>query len=132
MISAPRLLLPVSLLWLTACAAPSAPHNVFLDEQNRCPQSLTIGQTLLLTLPSNPTTGFRWNIVDPAAAVVQSVGAEAYNAGNDDGIVGSAGHSTWRFLAKTAGTAHLKLLYRQPWATDVAAAQSFDCELQVH
>ena len=57
--TAARLLLPLSLALLAGCA--SAPkQNVTVDNQSACPLQLKTGQNLILTLPSNPTTGYRW------------------------------------------------------------------------
>ena len=71
--TAARLLLPLSLALLAACA--SAPkQNVTVDNQSACPLQLKTGQNLILTLPSNPTTGFRWVVEDAASGVLRSLG----------------------------------------------------------
>ena len=57
--TSPRLLVPLSFALLSACAQqPSQP--VDLDAESECPKRLQVGQVLTLTLPSNPTTGYRW------------------------------------------------------------------------
>jgi len=53
-----RLLVPVSLALLTACATQPK-QNVTLEKQSQCPVRLNSGQNLILSLPSNPTTGYR-------------------------------------------------------------------------
>ncbi len=53
-----RLLLPLSIVVLAGCAGQQKPV-VTLDDADDCsPLKLTQGQELVLTLPSNPTTGF--------------------------------------------------------------------------
>ena len=126
-----RLLVPLSLALLTACAhQPRQP--VELDADSECPQRLQAGQSLTLTLPSNPTTGYRWLVQNPASNVLRSLGPEVYSAPEDAGIVGSAGISTWRFEARAAGEGHLVLVYQQPWAPEVRPVQTFDCAVQVY
>ncbi|MBF8721341.1 MULTISPECIES: protease inhibitor I42 family protein [Pseudomonas] len=125
-----RLLAPLSLALLTACAQHPA-KTVVLDAESECPQQLQVGQNLTLTLPSNPSTGYRWLVQNPAPEVLQSMGPEVYNTPEEAGIVGSAGTSTWRFLAKASGEGHLILVYQQPWAPEVRPVQTFDCAIQV-
>ncbi|MCV6339718.1 protease inhibitor I42 family protein, partial [Pseudomonas aeruginosa] len=93
-----RLLLPLSIVVLAGCAGQQKPV-VTLDDADDCsPLKLTQGQELVLTLPSNPTTGFRWELRNPAASVLKRLGPEVYsNSEEDSGLVGSGGESTWRF-----------------------------------
>ncbi|MBV4530338.1 protease inhibitor I42 family protein [Pseudomonas sp. SWRI107] len=128
--TAHRLLAPFSLALLAACAQqPKGP--VELDAESECPKRLVVGQTLALTLPANPTTGYRWLLQNPASNILQSLGPEVYSAPEDAGIVGSAGVSSWRFQAKAAGDGHLVLVYQQPWAPEVRPVQTFDCQIRV-
>ncbi|HCD7161976.1 TPA: protease inhibitor I42 family protein, partial [Pseudomonas aeruginosa] len=91
-----RLLLPLSIVVLAGCAGQQKPV-VTLDDADDCsPLKLTQGQELVLTLPSNPTTGFRWELRNPAASVLKRLGPEVYsNSEEDSGLVGSGGESTW-------------------------------------
>lgn len=128
--TAPRLLVPLSLALLTACAQhPRQP--VELDAESECPKRLQVGQPLTLTLPSNPTTGYRWLVQNPASSILRSLGPEVYSAPEEAGIVGNAGLSTWRFEARAAGEGHLVLVYHQPWAPEVRPVQTFDCAIRV-
>ncbi|MEX6504167.1 protease inhibitor I42 family protein [Pseudomonas zhanjiangensis] len=129
MITAHRLLLPLGLILLSACA--HRPGSLSVQEQSGCPLQMHSGQQLILTLPSNPTTGFRWLIRDDAAQVLASLGPEVYSNPEDAGLVGSAGQSTWRFQARQAGEGHLRLTYQRPWETGVAPAKSFECAVRV-
>ncbi|MGS7252606.1 protease inhibitor I42 family protein [Pseudomonas anuradhapurensis] len=128
--TASRLLVPMSFALLCACAQqPTQP--IELGAESECPTRLQVGQTLTLTLPSNPSTGYRWRIENPAANVLRSLGPEVYSAPEEEDVVGSAGVSTWRYQANRAGEAQLVLVYQQPWAADVAPVQSFDCKVIV-
>jgi inhibitor of cysteine peptidase len=129
MITASRLLLPLGLALLTACARQ--PSSLIVQQQSQCPLRLYSGQQVVLTLPSNPTTGYRWTLQDSAKDVLHSLGPEVYSNPEDAGLVGSAGQSTWRFQTIRAGEGHLLLTYQRPWEPEVAPAQTFDCRLQV-
>lgn len=101
-------------------------------QQARCkPIELKQGQTLILSLPSNPTTGFRWQLFDGAPQVLAQLGQEVYRNPEDAGIVGSAGLSTWRFQATLPGQGRLLLQYQRPWEQGVAPALIYDCAVHV-
>ncbi|NBA94540.1 protease inhibitor I42 family protein [Pseudomonas sp. R5(2019)] len=125
-----RLLVPLSLTLLAACAS-TPPQNVDLHKQSQCPMPLHVGQKLTLTLPSNPTTGFRWLVQNPAGSILRSLSPEVYTNPEDAGLVGSGGQSVWRFQAQNAGEGHLLLVYQQPWAPEVRPAETFDCAISV-
>ncbi|WLI13739.1 MULTISPECIES: protease inhibitor I42 family protein [Pseudomonas] len=126
-----RLLIPLALALLSACATQST-HNVTVEKQSECPVQLNSGQNLILTLPSNPTTGYRWAIQDSAGGVLRALSPEVYSNPEDAGVVGSAGLSTWRFQAFATGTGRLRLTYSQPWAPEVPAVKTFDCAIAVN
>jgi inhibitor of cysteine peptidase len=123
-----RLLPILGLALLAGCA--HSPDSLILQKQTQCPLRLSSGQLLMLTLPSNPTTGFRWVLRDGAESVLESLGPEVYSNPEDAGLVGSAGVSTWRFNVKQAGKGQLRLAYQRPWETDVAPEKTFDCALE--
>ncbi|WLH11784.1 protease inhibitor I42 family protein [Pseudomonas hefeiensis] len=126
-----RLLVPFSLALLSACATQPK-HNVTVEKLSQCPVQLTNGQNLILNLPSNPSTGYRWAIQDSAGGVLKALGPEVYRNPEDAGIVGAAGVSTWRFQAFAAGTGRLRLTYQQPWAPEVPPVETFDCAISVN
>jgi len=128
--TASRLLAPLGLALLTACAN-TPQRTVELDGESECPTHLQVGQNLTLSLPSNPSTGYRWLVQNPAPDVLRSLGKELYNSPEEAGIVGSAGVSSWRFQAKASGEGHLILVYQQPWAPQVRPVQTFDCVIRV-
>lgn len=125
-----RVLFLLGLTLLGACAQ-QPPRSVELDAESECPQRLRVGQSLTLTLPSNPTTGYRWLLQNPASGILRSLGPEVYSDPQEAGIVGSAGLSTWRFQASAAGDGQLVLVYQQPWAPEVRPVQTFDCAIRV-
>ncbi|WP_462379054.1 protease inhibitor I42 family protein [Pseudomonas sp. Marseille-QA0892] len=126
------LLAPLALA-LGACTT-SHPDIVTLDgadTRNCAPLVLDRGQMLILSLPSNPTTGYRWVIHDDAAPQLESLGPEVYSNPKGDSLIGADGQSTWRFKATTAGDATLRLAYQRPWESDSPPSQSVECTLRV-
>ncbi|KIU50979.1 MULTISPECIES: protease inhibitor I42 family protein [Pseudomonas] len=130
--TASRVLLSSSLILLASCASqPTPPQPLLVEKQSQCPVTLDVGQAITLALPSNPSTGYRWLLQNPANGVLAALGPEVYSNPEDTGLVGSAGRSLWRFKASASGSGHLLLVYQQPWAPEVKPAMSFDCDIQV-
>lgn len=127
-----RLLLPASVILLAACThQPQTSLSVQEKQLGNCPVELSSGQTLVISLPSNPTTGFRWVVADAAPGVLRSLGPEVYTTPEDAGLVGSAGQSTWRYQAQQSGNGRLLMHYQRPWEVDVAPAKTIDCQVTV-
>jgi len=124
-------LAPLSFMTLAGCAQLSS-QNVSVEQQSACPVHLKVGQNLTLSLPSNPSTGYRWAIQDSAGGVLHRMGREVYSNPNNDAVVGSAGVSTWRFQAFTSGTGRLRLTSQQPWEPEAEPAEVFDCAISVN
>lgn len=126
------LLAPLALA-LGACTT-SHPDIVTIDgaDTRSCaPLVLDRGQTLILSLPSNPTTGYRWVVTDDAAPQLESLGPEVYSNPKVETLIGADGQSTWRFKAATEGDATLRLAYKRPWESDSPPSQSVECALRI-
>ena len=78
-------------------------------------------QRLIVRLPSNPTTGYRWSLVQQTAGVLEPDGAPTYEQGS--GGAGAGGTETWKFVPIKAGEETLRLEYRRLWETDAAPAR---------
>src|SRR5262245_22525929 len=94
-------------------------------------QSISVhpGDEILIRLPENPTTGFRWE-VDSADPIVTSVGDE-FELGQP-ATVGSGGTRVLRFrVATSTGIGRLTLKLRQPWEGDASVTDSFSIDLEV-
>lgn len=127
-----RIPLLLGLTVLAACSRDATRSEpVVLEKQSQCPIHLAVGQALTLTLPSNPSTGYRWLLQNPANGVLTALSPEVYNSADSNDMVGTAGHSTWRFRASAAGSGHLLLVYQQPWAPEEKPGRTFDCDIEV-
>ena len=114
----PRKSALLAALVLASCAtggAPPPPLEVGAG-QAATVLNLTLGQHLIVRLPSNPSTGFNWNATDPAAGLLHPDGEPRYlpNA-VPPGMVGAGGVMEWRFRATDRGTGNLRFEYKRPW-----------------
>ncbi len=79
---------------------------------------LSVGGTLTLTLESNASTGYAWqldSISDPSVvAYVSNEYVPPAPVGGDMMIVGAPGEEVWKFRATASGQAVIKLVYVGP------------------
>jgi inhibitor of cysteine peptidase len=79
------------------------------------------GDTVTITLDSNGTTGFQWNLVsEPDASVLELVASEYVEP--EDGLVGEGGVEVWTFEAVATGETALELAYARPFEPDAVEA----------
>ena len=113
----------VAALPLGACASkkpPPAPLSV-TEANSGGSVALAHNQQLVVRLPSNPTTGYRWSLAQQSTPVLEPEGAPTYEKGAGD--AGAGGTETWRFAPTKAGEGTLRLEYRRLWETDAAPAR---------
>lgn len=118
----------LTLLLAVSCGPKGKGHQL-TEEDSGQKVTLEVGQTLTLTLKSNPTTGYQWQIRDLDEAVLKLSGYE-YKA--DKPItLGSGGVDVWSFEAQAPGQTTLRLEYVRPWKEGKEPIQTFSVEVVV-
>jgi inhibitor of cysteine peptidase len=90
---------------------------------------LAKGQILVVTLESNPTTGYSWEVVSSEGSILRQVGEAEFNPQSD--LIGAPGVEIFRFEAAGAGQTELKMVYHRPWEKDVEPLQTFSVQVTV-
>jgi inhibitor of cysteine peptidase len=101
---------------------PPEPVSVSAD-QSGTSVALASGQDLVVRLPSNPTTGYRWIYVEPKDAVLRVDGPSSYEAQSAGGAAGAGGTEIWKLAPLKPGQQQLRFEYRRPWEQDVAPSR---------
>jgi inhibitor of cysteine peptidase len=124
----PGLAFPVLVLLLTACAGqsstpivsppdiPPTDHYVLTDPS--VPLEVTVGDEFYIAVPSNPTTGYHWQVMNSWDPKVMLVHATEYQSTSPKGLVGGGGMDIWRFDAVGPGEAIFTISYFPPSNTD--------------
>jgi inhibitor of cysteine peptidase len=110
------------------------PEAVNVTEANNGSQAtMKLEQELVVSLGSNPSTGYRWQVDDVDESVLQQVGMAQYtpNEPGSSPIPGQAGQETLRFQAAGAGQTWLVLVYRRPWEGDADEDKTFKLQVIV-
>lgn len=81
------------------------------------------GGVVQITLDSNVTTGYSWKLVPLEARAVEQTSQE-YIAPKTP-AAGAGGKEIWKFTARAAGQAVIRLQYVRPWETNVPPARTF-------
>jgi len=97
-------------------------------EDNGGQVTFEVGQTLVLTLASNPTTGYEWEIAEIDEAILKETHHE-YKA-DWPVLIGSGGRDVWYFRAEAEGRTTLTLNYRRSWE-EAEPIQTFGVEVVV-
>jgi inhibitor of cysteine peptidase len=123
--------LAVVVVVVAACglfkAAPKPPPEpvTVSAAQSGTSVALASGQDLVVRLPSNPTTGYRWIYVEPKDAVLRVDGPSTFEAAQSAaGAVGAGGTEIWKLAPFKSGQQQLRFEYRRPWEQGVAPAQT--------
>lgn len=92
--------------------------------------SLRVGKTMTVSLPSNPSTGYRWHWSNREA--VRHVDTAFWSYDTDrPGVPGAGGVERWIFRGLSKGRDTIRLEYRRPWET-VAAVKDTSLYVRVH
>ena len=116
----------VLLAALTACGS----KTVKVD-QSMNGQTITVkkGQTIVVSLDGNPTTGFNWAAADLDTTILTQQGDAAFKA--DSNLIGAGGMVSLTFEAVGTGTTTLTLNYARSWETGVEPEQIFSVTVVV-
>jgi inhibitor of cysteine peptidase len=102
--------------------------DVFTENDTQI--SVDAGDRFTIELPSNPTTGYSWEIGESYDEAVVTFLGEHYESGDSD-QVGAGGTEQLRFVAGSAGSTTVVLEYVRPWEEGVAPAQEATFDVTV-
>ena len=125
------LLLILSALIFSGCAPA---QEVKLDAAANDRQvELQKGQTLVITLESNPSTGYMWEVVGLEESILRQMGEPEFKVSDprEPPPPGAGGWETWRFEAMTTGQTALKLVYHRPWEEGEDPLETFSLQVVV-
>ncbi len=88
------------------------------------------GSDLIVTLPSNPTTGYTWRLAEGPDEDVLRQSEHRYERPGTD-RVGAGGRDIRTFKAVGAGQTRAILEYVRPWEKEKAPAKRINIKIQV-
>ena len=111
---------------------PSAETVEVNEDNNKGQVELEQGQILVVTLESNPSTGYRWEVVDNNESILKQFGQAEFKPSetSDPPMVGVGGWEIFRFKAISAGQMTLELVYHRSWE-DAEPLKTFSIQVTV-
>lgn len=110
---------------LVLCAPTIAAGAVAVTEaQNGKTITIEQGAPLVITLESNPSTGYGWQVSKNDEAILKMHSAPTFRPAAHE-MPGAPGHQSFRFVAISTGSDTIDLEYRRPWETSVTPAKTF-------
>jgi len=112
-----RTFVVVMFLMIMALFSGCGTHGASLTEADNGRQiTVKTGGAITLTLDSNPTTGYSWQVMEIDNTILSQQGDPEYKqTSGTEGLVGAGGTETFRFKATGTGTTTLKMGYMRPW-----------------
>ena len=98
-----------SILVEVICDEFASNHHITKDIE------ITFPGSLVVSLCSNPTTGFEWEEVNISEESVIYQTERNYVSPEDSGIIGTAGKDVWSFNSGNSGQSTLTFKYSRPW-----------------
>jgi inhibitor of cysteine peptidase len=141
MIAHIRLAIPVFALLLAAFLAPA----VHLENPAMAADAKTVtvtekdsggkvkvakGDTLLVRVESQRSTGYSWKLAKNDAVVLKQVGPPEFEK-TEKPLPGAKAIEIFRFRAEASGTSELELQYARPFEKDKAPAKTFKLTVKV-
>lgn len=83
---------------------------------------LAVGQSMTVTLPGNPTTGFVWSVAECADVVQVELAFEQKAPQSGPPLCGSPRATVVTLTGQKAGQGSVKLIYARPWEKGTAPA----------
>jgi inhibitor of cysteine peptidase len=117
------LIIAILALSLPACGtmakevAVQISENDFVANQNqtRDAGSIKTGDAITVTVASNPTTGFKWELAGISEPAVIAQDGEPEYVPPESSALGAGGQEVWTFKALKKGSSLISLVYSRPW-----------------
>ena len=92
-------------------------HDEFIkDKHFTWATNVDIGETIVITLASNPTTGFTWpDIAQISNQDIVEQTDHNFLSPDQMAATGTSGKDVWKFKTIGKGTTTIRMDYNQPW-----------------
>ena len=107
----------------------SSPLEVIGERDSGKLVEVEVGQSVVIRLPENPTTGFRWSVIAGGDVVCTFVRDEFQGAAI--AVPGAGGEHVWEMRADAAGETLIKLACRRRSQKEDPPQRTFSLRIRV-
>jgi inhibitor of cysteine peptidase len=119
----------ILLLALGCTCGVAFAENVYTSSDSGKTLTVSMGETFIVKLPENPSTGYSWNLT--AGSGLEVISDQYVPDSASRQIVGSGGYHTWTILASSPGTSAVSGIYKRPWEPASASDERFTLNIIV-
>ncbi len=121
-----RIFLISCIVALVVCAVPVLASTLtFTENDSGSTVNVNPGDTVILTLVENPSTGFRWFMDASRGLILRS---DEYEP-SGTGLIGAAGKRTWTYTVSVSGMLSISGIYKQGWMPTTGQENTFTLSL---
>jgi inhibitor of cysteine peptidase len=107
--------------------------KILTEKNNGDSINLKAGDTVVIRLESNPTTGYSWILDEKTdTSIVSAADSEYVQSVKDEELVGAGGHEIFTFKAASKGKTSIVLNYERPWEEDEEPLETFEINISVN
>jgi len=108
------------------------PVQVLTKDQNGQELTISVNDTLNVTLDGNPTTGYVWDTKELDTSYLEQLGDLVYTTQSTGKLAGAGGTYLFSYKALKAGQTKLTLVYHRPWENNTpTAAEIFEVTVKI-
>lgn len=121
-----RIFLISCIVALVVCAVPVLASTLtFTEKDSGTMAQVNPGDTIVLSLVENPSTGFRWFMDASRGLILKS---DEYEP-SGSGLIGAAGTRTWTYTVSVSGMLSISGIYKQGWMPTMGNEDTFTLTL---
>lgn len=125
-----RILFLFVCVFVFLCAVGAAFALTIKTKTSVTQMKVKIGQQFAISLRSNPTTGYGWQIAKPSDSRIVRLLGSKYKTGKT-ALVGSGGNEIWNCKAVGQGKTAITLKYSRPWEKGVPPVETHTYVIEV-
>jgi len=117
----------VSLMLVLSFSSCLVEGKTLTEKNNGDSFSLEINDVINIKLISNPTTGYRWVLIEEIdGSIISLIDSEFIQSKKDKELVGTGGYEIFSFKAIPKGKTSIILNYERPWEDEVEPLETFE------
>jgi inhibitor of cysteine peptidase len=101
------------------------------DSGSGGPQTVRVGQEVVIRIRENPTTGYSWELRQSGSGALRVVENRFEAGGGSTPMIGAGGQRIVRLVGERAGQVQIEMVERRPWESESASQQRRGFTVQV-
>ena len=107
-----------------ACSTLASPREL-TEADSGGTLTAEVGERFVISLPSNPTTGYTWSFGAPYDENVVILSSDVFSNPEETGLAGTPGRRILTFSVVGPGKSGIRLEYKRPWERNARPERVF-------